>query len=373
MGGVFDRVVIPLGSLETVSPVFIVGTGRCGSTLLRLMLNRNSQLAVLGEAYSLTRRLRYSRLDSKPSLARFCRDWTIFFRERSPYPDVMQSCDLKKELVHTETFAQAIDVVASYYAKLDGKQRWGEKSPGVVQHLFTIVKAFPNARIIHMTRDPRAQVCSFIINSRRGVFTDVDVYNTAKYWAHCEELARRFRARRPQNIIQLRYEDLVASPRETVSAICAFLGIAFEEAMLDTASTALRYAPKNADGQVMEAHKRLLVNINAAAVTGWRQTLPARSTALVEAVTWKWLTALGYAEGAAPELSAFRRFALEICWYFDCLERATERLLFRTFWVARLFVDKVAAPLLPRLRRVQPVRACPGPHAGSPCDHSASN
>ena len=370
-----DRAVIPLGRLDAVSPVYIVGTGRCGSTLLRLMLNRHAQLAILGEPHSLSRRLRYGRLDGKRSLARFCRDWTVMFRERSPYPDIMQSFDLRCALVHTESFAQAVDTVASYYALMEGKQRWGEKSPGEVQHLSRIVKAFPNARIIHITRDPRAQVFSAITNSRGRAFTATHVYNTAKYWVHCEELAYQFRARRPQNIMQVRYEDLVTSPRETASAICSFLGIAFEETMLDTASAAQRYAPKDADGQVMEAHKRLLVNVNAVALTEWRQSLPTRSVALVEAVTWKWLAALGYARGGAPELGALSKFVLEIGWCFDRLRRATEHVLFRAFWVARLFVEQLVALRAPDGRRQwsPPVTSAITVQAQDPTRHEAVN
>lgn len=338
----FDFMLLPLGKSSASAPIFIVGTGRCGTTLLRLILNRHRQLAILGESHALFKDLRYGPLSSERSLARFCRDWTISFLHCTPRPDVMQSAELRTRLVRAASYAEAISVTASYYASLEGKSRWGEQSPGEVQHLGKIVKAFPNAKIIHMTRDPRATVHSFILHTRKAAFSAANIYNTAKYWARCEHLANAFHTLSPQNIKRVRYEDLVADPRTTVRDICGFVGVAFEEAMLETASTALRYAPKGDDGRVLGSHQGLLENVSAAETAKWKQALSPQAVRLIEAATWKWLVARGYAGPVRPRMA---RLFLEIGWQFDRFKLGAQHIALRAYWIARLLFEYVTNPV----------------------------
>lgn len=259
----------------------------------------------------------------------------------------MQSGELKTRLASATSYAEAISITASYYARLEGKSRWGEQSPGEVQHLDKIVRAFPDAKIIHMTRDPRATVHSFVFHMRNAAFNTTNIYNTAKYWVRCERLANAFHDRSPQNIKRVRYEDFVAEPQATVRDICSFIGVEFEEAMLDTASTASRYAPRDGDGRVSASHKGLLENISTSEMTKWQQALSPYAIKLIEAATWKWLVKQGYVgiPTAPPKIGLLRTLILEIGWQFDRLKLGIPHVALRGYWVARLVFEYVASAL----------------------------
>lgn len=255
---------------------------------------------------------------------------------------MMQSDELRSKLTRAASYAEAVDIVASHYAKLEGKSRWGKKVPVGVQHLRTILRAFPNAKIIYMVRDPRAVVCSFISSERNPAFNFQNVYNKAKYWAKCEQLADKFQKFSPQNMKQVKYEDLIAKPEAVVRNICSFIGVDFEKTMLDTASTAWQYAPKGADGHVMAAHKELLKSINASRVETWKEELLPRLVSLIEVVTRKWLARRGYTESfsAQPQVSAGRTIVLEIGWHIDKLRHIIHRSCLKVFWIARVLTER---------------------------------
>lgn len=69
--------------MDSVSPVFIVGAGRSGTTLLQLALNMHPKLAVFGETQAFFRYRKYGSLKQPQYLTRFLRDWRLIFANYS--------------------------------------------------------------------------------------------------------------------------------------------------------------------------------------------------------------------------------------------------------------------------------------------------
>jgi hypothetical protein len=93
----------------------------------------------------------------------------------------------------------------------------------------------------------------------------------------------------PARVRQLKYEDLVTTPRTRLQALCAFLGVEYEEAMLD-------YNHSDAAKAVarLNHHKNLLSPVFATSVGRYRQVLTREEIAAVQDRLYSPMTCLGY-------------------------------------------------------------------------------
>lgn len=92
-----------------------------------------------------------------------------------------------------------------------------------------IYQARPDAvRILHLVRDGRAVFYSGI---KREVPWAQSLQSWHKHYARALPLLARHV--RPEHIMRVKYEDLAREPRRELTRICAFLGLPFEEGMLD--------------------------------------------------------------------------------------------------------------------------------------------
>ena len=106
---------------------------------------------------------------------------------------------------------------------------WGDKSPGYIHHLPLLFTVFPQARVIHIIRDPRDQVQSAHKAWRK------DRIRAAARWADGVEAAAAALARHPGQSTLIRYEDLVTRPEEVLRSLCAFLEISYAPSMVELA------------------------------------------------------------------------------------------------------------------------------------------
>lgn len=116
-----------------------------------------------------------------------------------------------------------------------------DKMPLNTVLLCLIAKLFPQAKILFALRDPRDVVLSCF--RRRFVMTAqmyelVTLESAAKYYDAVMRLAERYREKLDLDVHALRYEAMVADMETETRAVCAFMGIAWDESMRDFASRA---------------------------------------------------------------------------------------------------------------------------------------
>jgi hypothetical protein len=204
---------------------FIVGTGRCGSTLLRLMLDSHPALAIpdethfipmlarlAGEGADLPRLVEALRGDARWSTSGIGRETLLAgARSRSGAP-------LEALL---RTFYEL-------YAERFGKPRYGDKTPPYVYEMPLIRVLFPEARFVHLIRDGRDVALSMREKAWWGPKT---LAETAAWWANTI-LGARQDAAGASDYLEVRYEDLVTEPETSLRQICAFLALDWDNAML---------------------------------------------------------------------------------------------------------------------------------------------
>jgi hypothetical protein len=268
------------------APIFIVGCPRSGTTLMRRILNRHPCIAIGKETHF--RRLVYLRRKAFGELSDLS-------NRRRLIAEYLASRHMKKSQLDTPEFAEKLlreatsykamfTSMLSHYAELQGKPRYGEKTPHHALFLDTLCDWFPEAVIVHMVRDPRASVASMQQRQWRG-----SVVANARTWLKLNQTARRFRDR--PGYLEVRYEALVTDPVAEVRRICSLIGEEYSPSML-----------------VPEAHPtdgshntiRSQMAVSPIRVDAWRKELSMGQVAQIEWVLGAGLECFGYAREASP-------------------------------------------------------------------------
>jgi len=187
-------------------PIFIVGSPRSGTSLLRRILDSHPAIACGPETHVLA--------DLDDSLGRH---W-----------DRLARYGAEKEYWHG-AYREAFARFQADYAARKGKPRWADKTPAYAQHLQFVSALFPDAQVIHVIRDARHVTASAL--SRWGWRR---AWAMPKTWRQSVEMARAFgRAAEPGRYREVRFEQLVGATEDTLQAMFEWLGESWDARVLD--------------------------------------------------------------------------------------------------------------------------------------------
>jgi hypothetical protein len=304
------------------APVFVVGAGRSGTTLVRAALSAHSRIAVPPETHFLHTARPHGGLDGKVD------DPDAFWRSYAEHPRFLDlgidaaRCRALFDRQRDPRMAAVFRAILAAWLEQTGKPRVGEKTPGHARYMPQILREFPDARIVVLQRDPRAVVASqlktpWVLAGMGGgsVREGFIARSRMRQVAHYAENWRRIYADHlpavagDERVAVFRYEDLVAAPREEFGRMCAFLGEAFEPAMIEERDGAAAQPAADAHREDTwrdwhEAHDaRSRAPVTDASVNLWRGELGAADVALVEGACFDAMTRAGY----IPLLSSWPR------------------------------------------------------------------
>ena len=285
---------------------FVVGVGRSGTTLLRLMLDAHPQLAVPPETGFVPDLIDAAREDdaTPESLTQVLvthRRWGDFGLEASELTERWRALPQIKP-------GPAVRAFFELYAEKQGKPRWGDKTPGYTQHIRKISKVLPEARFIHLIRDGRDVTLS---RTKTLALKDVPITKSARRWKKRLKRAQRQGAK-VEHYLELRYETLVSEPEATLRQICEFIELPWDDAILhhherseqrlseldrDIPAMGGRL-PRSAESR-MALHERTTKPVDTSAIGKWRTQMSPEDVAEFESVAGDLLVELGY-EPATP-------------------------------------------------------------------------
>jgi len=220
------------------SPIFIVGTERSGSNLLRLLLDSHSQIAIPHPPhifhYFAPLEAGYGDLSEGENFQRLVQD-VLRLLECHIHPwEKIPSLDAIASSANPQDLLGIFVAIYQWHQQQTGKARWGCKSTFMIAHVHRILAQFPDAQFIWLVRDPRDVAAS----SRESVFNPCHPYLTATLWCQQQQLGLAHEQQLPKaNWLRLLYEDLIAHPEQKLQEICEFLGENFEEQMLKFCET----------------------------------------------------------------------------------------------------------------------------------------
>jgi hypothetical protein len=133
------------------------------------------------------------------------------------------------------------------YAEFYGKKIIGEKTPIHIRHVKKLYNWFPNGRIIHLLRDPRAV---YVSEKRRRINKPISTpYKQLKYstflfkvfiliqttvlWNESYRKSIKYKKKYQNKYLVLKFEDLISQPEKSIMKVCKFIGIQFEANMMD--------------------------------------------------------------------------------------------------------------------------------------------
>ncbi|RLD06318.1 MAG: hypothetical protein DRI56_08165 [Chloroflexota bacterium] len=282
------------------SPVFICGHPKSGTSLLRAMLDSHPQLIVYPEESVFFRRYlplaqnkpfeEQLQLAEQYLLQMFSWNKTNPPPNQKYYPDrdythisFEDTCQAMRKLIAENGYRHPGDILSASvlaYGEVTNQKNqeikhWVEKTPYNERFAEQIFAWWPEAKCIHIIRDPRDNYASY-----HQLHPDWTPEFFGANWNMVARIGLKNEARfGKERYLIMRYEDLVKSPAENVKKIIEFLSIQNNI----TLTTPTR-AGRSWKGNSMFADK--FQGISDKPVGRWREKLTQREAALLE---WKTL------------------------------------------------------------------------------------
>jgi Sulfotransferase family len=285
---------------------FIVGVGRSGTTMLRLMLDAHPDLAIPPETHFAPDLIDAIEGGASPEQAvevmTAVRQWGDLHTE--PAAVVARWKALP-------AFAPGPALRAFYemYAERQGKPRYGEKTPAYVRNMIKIEGAMPEVRFIHVIRDGR----DVALSRWKRTLGDKDpapAGQVAETWQRRIRRAQRH-GRKVSHYLELRYEDLVTDTEPNLRRIAEFLDLPWDPRMLTYYEHAAERMAEMArdlpatDGKPtrpgeerMQAHAMTQKPPDPSAMYRWKEKMSPADVAAFDAAAGELLSDLGYEVGA---------------------------------------------------------------------------
>lgn len=197
----------------TEVPVFIVGMPRSGTTLIEQICASHPAVYGAGELTKLGTMVRSAGYTHEPNGS-----------IQKP-PQALTAGEAQSMAAEYLKFVQRISPSSA---------RIIDKMPHNFQSIGMIALLFPNAKIIHCTRDPIDNCISCFFNTfneRHGYNTDLRTLGL--YYREYARLMRHWYALLPGRIHECRYEAMIADQEAESRRLIDFLGLPWDEACLN--------------------------------------------------------------------------------------------------------------------------------------------
>jgi hypothetical protein len=220
-------------TIEQDKPIFIGGLQRSGTSLVRAILGSHPTLAIYKsdlplwtKFYKHKKDLDLNNLDVTKQLL----DEIVSDRKTLKIIGLTFNTEEILETLKDEpniTFGILFKHLLKQYAKLIGRPRWGLKTPHNEFWTDDIFAAYPDAKMIHLIRDPRDVAVS--VESRGW---DKPLEKTCKKWQQSAQLAKINKEKYAGAYIVVRYEDLVRDPESIIKQVCQVVELDYTPDML---------------------------------------------------------------------------------------------------------------------------------------------
>ncbi|MGC8518826.1 MAG: sulfotransferase [Steroidobacteraceae bacterium] len=198
------------------SPIFIIGLPRCGSTLVEQILSNHPEVQACGELTAMT-------------------DAILTVSDRLGDPQPIDARGHAQRLAKLDSAALAQEYLARLPQLPDAQTRWTDKQ--LINFLYCplLLRAFPRARIVHVTRHPLA-ACHAIYRTRftaGGYPFAYDLTEIAEFYIGYRRLMAHWHHLMPGRILDLPYEALVTGFEPAVRRLLDSVGLPFNGACLE--------------------------------------------------------------------------------------------------------------------------------------------
>ncbi len=299
-------------SPENIPFFFIIGRPRSGTYLLRSLFDAHPNVVIPTECpliVNLYPKWGKTKQWNERKLLRFYKD-LLFHKEFHKWD--LDKEALKKELLSftgKHSFQSLIKIVYLHSHSAFPKKEItliGDKNPVYSTNTHKIMRAFPDARFIHLTRDYRDNLVSIKKVDFEAPYTPLIAYR----WLHSARLLHRLKNRHTEAFYTLKYEDLVSNPQQEVNKLCEFLGIPYQEQVFDFYKQRDASFKNHPDKELKTYHQSLSNPINNKKIGVWEKSLIAKEVEMLETVIGEYAELNGYQRAYKNKRTAMRFKAL---------------------------------------------------------------
>ncbi|WP_067732890.1 tetratricopeptide repeat-containing sulfotransferase family protein [Novosphingobium naphthalenivorans] len=189
------------------APVFICGMFRSGSTLVEQILSRHSRVTAGGE------------LDLIPAIVQSL---------AAGYPENAAALDDAALARLRASYLQAL------HRRHPDADLVTDKRPDNFLHIGLIKRLFPDAKIVHTTRDPLDNCLAIhFLHLGPQMPYGFDLEDAGHWYREYEKLMAHWKALWPDDIVDVHYDDLVRDTEGEVRRLLDRLGLGWEEPCLE--------------------------------------------------------------------------------------------------------------------------------------------
>lgn len=278
-------------------PIFVVGSMRSGSTMLRLILDSHPHIAIGAETGFMGALLATKKIPNW----RYGGEWY----GRLGWTEA--ELDARLRTFYTEMFQR--------HAAGQGKVRWGEKTPFHTGHMVSMAQVFPDAVFVGIVRHPGAVAVS-LRDTFNYAFTDA-----LSYWTATNLDMVRAAGRLGPRFVLCHYEDLVVASEPVLRELLDWLGEPWSPDVLAHHRVQReKGAPRVVDGSTSTRER-----IDPARAASWQQALTPSDVAALQKVA-PLAGFLGYDSATSPGRTEPAPEAADRRWLTDGDALAERRL-----------------------------------------------
>ena len=286
--------------------IFVTGASRSGTTMLNKILGANSRILGLKELHYFGGMVSVDKLNKKACIEDLVNYTSIIFTRNAhglwggnPSENAINTSRelVKNYSIGNATYAQLYSHAVSYLAASEKKDIACEQTPRNIFYGKKLLETYPNSKIIHIVRDPRAVLASQKAKWRQKklgghkipmtqvlrVWINYHPITMSKLWVKATEAAMQLSS--SDRVKLVRYEDVVEFPVETVNDICKFLNVDFEKEMLNITSMGSSYIKSSQNN----------IGISTEGLKRWRKTLSDGEINISEMLTADYMSKFSYA------------------------------------------------------------------------------
>ena len=194
-------------NIKSIKPIFIVGMPRSGTSLVHQILDSHSEVKGLGELNNLNKFV-------VPLLKSFNHDIKEYFSKK-------ELLLLRDEYLNSLPISNINENIIV------------DKMPLNFRYVGFILSCFPDAKVIHMNRDPMATCWSIYKYEFRGNAYSFNQEDIASYYGLYSDLMGFWKDLFPGKIYDLCYEDLTSNQEEETQELLRYCELEWDDKCLN--------------------------------------------------------------------------------------------------------------------------------------------
>jgi len=280
-------------------PVFVMGCHRSGTNLLYDTLLSAGGFAIY-RGYAPIYKMLIPRFGSPHNRANRTRLVETWLRSKGYRRSGLRAKEIKAKLLDgCHSGGDFIRIIMNEIARNQNAHRWAIYDPDNVLYVPQVKADLPEALFIHIIRDGRDVALS--LKKMEGfkplpwnIASSRDLLATAAYWDWMVRKGQAHGRKIPEDYIEIRYEDLVTKPHETLATLSRFLDHDLNYDRIQKAGL----------GRLRETNSSFreeAVRSPIRPMERWKQRLTPEQVAGLESLVGDCLQEFGYALTTAPE------------------------------------------------------------------------